>query len=172
MGRIWQCATIQLDYQLPLNFKLEYTGEDGKQHTPVIIHRAILGSLERFLGVMIEHYNGKFPTWLAPIQAIVISISEPVNDYAISVHEALRKARIRAEIDISDKTLEYKIRDARLHNIPYIIVVGGKEKEAQSISVRNLEGKQKYGVKVDALAAALKDEISNRSNSYKAFESI
>ncbi len=102
----------------------------------------------------------------------MISISEPVNDYAISVHEALRKAGIRADIDISDKTLEYKIRDARLHNIPYIIVVGGKEKEANSISVRNLEGKQKYGVKVDALAAALKDEISTRSNSYKAFESI
>ena len=171
MGRIWQCATIQLDYQLPLNFKLEYTGEDGKQHTPVIIHRAILGSLERFFGVMVEHYNGKFPTWLAPIQAIVISISEPVNDYAISVHKALRKAKIRADIDISDKTLEYKIRDARLHNVPYIIVVGSKEKEAHSISVRNLEGKQKYGIKVDALAAALNDEISARSNSYTAFES-
>ncbi|EQD50266.1 threonyl-tRNA synthetase, partial [mine drainage metagenome] len=172
MGRSWQLSTLQLDYQLPINFKLEYTGEDGKRHTPVIIHRAILGTLERFLGVAIEHYGGKFPTWLAPIQAIVISISEPVNDYAKSVYEAMRKGRIRAGIDISDKTLEYKIRDARMHNIPYIIVVGAKEKEAQTLSVRNLEGKQKYNVKLEALISALKEEISARSGTYQSFESI
>ncbi len=169
MGRTWQCATIQLDYQLPLNFKLEYAGEDGKPHTPVIIHRAILGSIERFLAVAIEHYHGKFPTWLAPIQAIVVAVSEQVNDYATSVHEAMRKNGIRVKLDISDKTLEYKIRDARMRSIPYIIVVGSKEKEAQTISIRNLEGKQKYGIELNNFIAALNDEIHSRASEYEAF---
>ncbi len=112
IGREWQCATIQLDYQLPQRFGLEYTGEDGKEHRPVIIHRVIYGSLERFMGVLTEHLQGKFPTWLSPVQARVITISEQTNEYTESVYNELKKHKLRVEIDISNNTLEHKIREA------------------------------------------------------------
>ena len=130
LGRKWQCATIQVDYQLPLRFKLEYMGEDGKEHTPVMIHRAILGSIERFIGVLIEHYKGRFPTWLAPVQVQVVSISDQTGKYAEETHQRLRTSGIRARLDNSDKTLQYKIREAQLQQVPYIIVLGKKEQEA------------------------------------------
>ncbi|MCL4363335.1 threonine--tRNA ligase, partial [Candidatus Marsarchaeota archaeon] len=163
IGRPWQCATIQLDYQLPLNFGLEYTGEDGKQYTPVIIHRAILGSLERFTGVLVEHYGGKFPLWLSPIHARVISISEASNDYASNVYSKLKSAHIRAELDISDKTLDYKIREAQMQKIPYIVILGKKEKEKGLISIRTRDGIQMQGERVEDFASALKEKITNRA---------
>ncbi len=163
IGRPWQCATIQLDYQLPLNFGLEYTGEDGKQYTPVIIHRAILGSLERFTGVLVEHYGGKFPLWLSPIHARVISISEASNDYASNVYSKLKSAHIRAELDISDKTLDYKIREAQMQKIPYIVILGKKEKEKGLISIRTRDGIQMQGERVEDFASALKEKIANRT---------
>ncbi len=162
-GRAWQCATIQLDYQMPLKFGIEYTGEDGKAHMPVIIHRAILGSMERFIGVMVEHYQGKFPVWLAPVQARVITISEQSSDYARGVFGKLKAAGIRAEIDDGDRTLEYKVRDAQMQKIPYMIVIGKREAEGSAITVRDRNGKQKPGMRLDDFVQVLKAQIEARS---------
>ncbi len=162
IGRAWQCATIQLDYQLPLNFGLEYTGEDGKQYTPVIIHRAILGTLERFTGILVEHYGGKFPVWLSPIHARVISISEASNDYASKVYADLKSMHIRAELDISDKTLDYKIRDVQMQKIPYAVIVGKKEKEKGQVSIRIRDGIQIQNESIENFATALKKKIDAR----------
>lgn len=165
MGREWQCATIQLDYQLPPRFNLEYTGEDGKQHTPAVIHRVIYGSLERFLGVLIEHCQGRFPLWLAPVQVRVISVSEQSNAYAKNICDELRKKRIRSEPDVSDKTLEYKIREAQLQKIPIMLVLGKKELESGTLTVRSRDGKQRRDVKLDELEGLLERLIRNRADS-------
>ena len=162
-GRLWQCATIQLDYQLPRRFGIVYTGEDGKEHTPVIIHRAILGSIERFVGIMVEHYQGKLPLWLSPVQARVISISEENNRYAESVFEKIKLEGIRAEMDGSDHTLEYKIRSAQMQKIPYIVVIGNREREKEAVSVRMRSGKQENGIKLEHLLESIKKEISERA---------
>jgi len=162
MGRLWQCATIQLDYQLPLRFNITYTGEDGKEHTPVLIHRAILGTLERFIGVMVEHFQGRFPTWLAPVQARVISISEHENYYAKNIYKELRKSKIRAYLDDSDRTLEYKIRDAQMQKVPYMLIVGKKEVESNSITVRKRSGKQEHDVQINDFIERLNKEITER----------
>ncbi len=164
MGRAWQCATMQVDYQQPLRFGLEYTGEDGKQHTTVIIHRAALGSLERFIAILVEHYKGKFPTWLAPVQIAVLSISEQVADYADAVYQELRRHRIRAALDISDKTLQYKIRDAKMREVPYTLILGRKEAEAKTISVRLRNGTQKNQLDLGDFIAQIKEEIASRKN--------
>jgi len=165
MGREWQCGTIQLDMQMPKRFRLAYVGEDGKDHVPIVIHRAIYGSLERFIGILIEHYQGKFPTWLAPIQSRVISISEGANEYATEVYGKLKSSGVRVELDISDKTLEYKIREAQLMKIPYMLVVGQKEVEAQTIAVRSRSGGQKFGVKVEDFTDKIKKECENKAPS-------
>jgi threonyl-tRNA synthetase len=165
MGRKWQCATIQVDYQLPLRFKLEYTGEDGQQHTPIMVHRAILGSLERFIGILTEHYQGKFPAWLAPVQVRILSISEQANAYAREVHEKLRARGIRCELDASDRTIEYKVRDAQLLKVPYMLIVGKKEMEANTVAVRTRSGKQKFGVSVDKFTEELGEETLERRSS-------
>ncbi len=162
MGRAWQLATMQVDYQMPIRFGLEYTGEDGKQHTPVIIHRAALGSLERFVAILVEHYNGKFPTWLAPVQVAVLSISEQVADYAEEVYSELRRNRVRVVLDISDRTLQYKIRDAKMKEIPYTMILGKKEADARTVSIRLRNGTQKNQLGPDDFIAQLKDEIENR----------
>ncbi|MDE1846044.1 MAG: threonine--tRNA ligase [Candidatus Micrarchaeota archaeon] len=158
IGREWQCGTIQLDMQMPKRFRLSYVAEDGKEHTPVVIHRAIYGSLERFIGILIEHYQGKFPTWLSPVQAKVISISEGANDYASKVYHELKDSGMRVEIDVSDKTLEYKIREAQLMKVPYMLIVGQKEMDAQTIAVRTRSGGQKFGVKVEEFIEKIKVE--------------
>ncbi len=162
MGRKWQCATIQVDYQLPRRFKLEYIGEDGQAHTPVIIHRAILGSLERFVGILTEHYQGKFPTWIAPVQVRILSISEQANDYAKGVLEELLKDGIRCELDVSDRTIEYKVRDAQMLKVPYMLVIGKKEVEAKTVAVRTRAGKQKFGVAVKEFLKEITEEIKER----------
>ena len=163
IGRLWQCGTLQLDYQLPSRFKLEYTGEDGKQHMPVILHRTILGTIERFTGVMVEHFGGRFPTWLAPIQAKVIPISEKQSDYAQKVYAELMKAHIRCEIDLSDRTLEYKIRDAQMMQIPYSVILGQKEAESETLSIRSRDNKQKHSVKAKEFISELISEIEKRN---------
>ncbi|MDE1851657.1 MAG: threonine--tRNA ligase [Candidatus Micrarchaeota archaeon] len=162
MNRAWQCATIQVDYQQPLRFGLEYVGEDGKAHTPVVIHRAILGSLERFTAILVEHYKGKFPTWVAPVQVAVISISNQQEDYAREVYRKLKEHRIRAELDVSDRTLEYKIRDAKMREIPYTIIIGRKEAEAKTISVRNRSNVQKNAIKLHDFLESVGKEIASR----------
>lgn len=163
-GRAWQCATIQLDYQLPLRFRLAYTGEDGKDHTPIMIHRAVFGSLERFIGVMVEHYQGKFPSWLAPVQVVVMSIGEGNARYAGEVYGELRRHRLRARLDDSDRTLEYKIREAQTRKVPYMIVLGNREQEAKLITVRNRIGKQKQNLALKEFIATIEKEILERSN--------
>ena len=162
LGRRWQCATIQVDYQQPMRFMLEYTGEDGLAKTPIMIHRAILGSLERFIAVLIEHYQGKLPLWLSPVQASVVSISQQTNGYAEKVYKALIKGRLRASLDISDKTLEYKIREAIFMKIPYIIVVGKKEEESGTVTVRSRNG-QSHGIALDDFVAKASAESASRS---------
>lgn len=162
MGREWQCATVQVDYNMPERFGLSYVGEDGKEHTPVTLHKAIYGSLERFIGVLIEHLQGKFPTWLAPVQVRVITISDPASKYAEKVYAELKKNHIRAELDISDSTLQYKIREGQLSQVPYMIVLGGKEAEAETISVRSRSGKQKMGARLEEFIASLNSEIKER----------
>ncbi len=164
LGRLWQCATVQVDYQMPLKFNLEYMNESGSTSIPVIIHRAVLGSLERFIGVMTEHYQGKFPTWLAPVQVRVISISEQTEKYANEIYKELRSNRIRTELDVGDKTLEYKIRDCTLQKIPYAIILGKKEEERNEITIRSRSGQQKRNVKIGEFIEQLKGEVTTRSN--------
>jgi threonyl-tRNA synthetase len=163
-GRLWQCATIQLDYQLPMRFGITYTGEDGKEHTPVIIHRAVLGSLERFTAIMVEHYGGKLPLWLSPVHVRVISLSESSNKYAEEVYKKLKESKLRAELDISDKKLEKKIRDAQLSKVPYMMIVGPKEQEKKLVSLRKRNGKQDNGLELDKVTEMLKKEIEERLN--------
>ena len=162
MDRKWQCATIQLDYQLPIRFGLEYTGADGKQHTPVIMHRALLGTLERFIGVLIEHYQGKFPTWLAPVQTVVIPISEQANEYAGKVYSAIKESGIRSSIDLSDRTLEYKIREAQKQRIPYMVILGKREADEGKITVRGRSGKQVHGLSMEDFMGTVVEEIRGR----------
>jgi threonyl-tRNA synthetase len=162
-GKEWQCATVQLDYQQPQRFGLEYTGEDGKAHPVVIIHRVIYGALERFIGIFIGHSQGKFPVWLAPVQVRVISISEQSNDYGSKVYEKLRKENIRAHADLSDRTLEYKIRDAQMQKVPYMIIVGKKEQEKNKITVRDRAGKQIHDMELSEFVKKISEEIAERS---------
>lgn len=162
MGREWQCATIQLDYQLPQRFGLKYVGEDGKEHVPLILHRVLYGSLERFIAILIEHLQGRFPTWLAPVQVRIITISEHANKYAYDIYGRLKKEGIRVDADASDKTIDYKIREAQMQKIPYMIVLGKKEVESKKISIRSRSGKQKMSIDLDEFVSEVKKEISDR----------
>ena len=137
IGRTWQCGTIQLDFQLPLRFNLEYTGADGEKHRPIMIHRVALGSIERFIGILIEHFAGAFPTWLAPVQVKVLPISDKHLEYGEKVYAALKDAGIRVEIDTRAEKIGYKIREAQMQKIPYMLVVGAKEEEEGKVSVRS-----------------------------------
>ena len=136
IGRTWQCGTIQLDFQLPQRFEAEYIGEDGNKHRPIMIHRVVFGSIERFIGILIEHYAGKFPLWLSPVQVKVLAISNKYMDYAKEIEMLLKKEGLRCELDGRDEKIGYKIRTAQLEKIPYMIVVGEKEVESSSVSVR------------------------------------
>ena len=137
LGRSWQCGTIQLDFQLPQRFELEYIGRDGEKHRPIVIHRVIFGSIERFIGILIEHFAGKFPVWLAPVQVKVLPISDKFMDYSNEVLDKLRKAGIRCEIDARNEKTNYKIREARNERVPYMIIIGEKEQTCGDISVRS-----------------------------------
>lgn len=139
IGRTWQCGTIQLDFQLPQRFDAHYIGVDGEKHRPIMIHRVVFGSIERLIGILIEHFAGKFPLWLSPVQVKVLSISDKYNDYAGKVMQALQNAGFRCEIDTRDEKIGYKIRSARNERVPYILVVGEKEAESNSVSVRSRE---------------------------------
>ena len=154
IGRTWQCGTIQLDFQLPLRFNLEYTGADGEKHRPIMIHRVIFGSIERFIGILIEHFAGAFPTWLAPVQVKVLPISDKYMDYAQKVLDELNNSGVRAEIDTRAEKIGYKIREAQMKKIPYMLVVGAKEEEDGLVSVRSrFEGDEGQKTLSDFLAA-------------------
>jgi threonyl-tRNA synthetase len=137
IGRTWQCGTIQLDLQLPQRFNLQYIGSDGEKYRPIVIHRVIFGSLERFIGILIEHFEGKFPTWLSPVQVKVLPISEQYNAYAEAVVNKLTENNIRVSKDFRAEKIGYKIREARSERLPYIIIVGEKEQNLGSISLRS-----------------------------------
>ena len=136
IGRTWQCGTVQLDFQMPERFDLTYDGADGEKHRPVMIHRVVLGSIERFIGVLTEHFGGAFPLWLAPVQVKVMTITDRVDDFAQKAAEQLRQAGLRVELDARNEKIGYKIRQARNERIPYMLVIGDREAEAGQVAVR------------------------------------
>ena len=137
IGRKWQLSTVQFDFNLPRRFGLEYIGEDGKAHQPMMVHRALYGSIERFFGILIEHYAGAFPVWLAPVQAIVLPITDRQTEYARGIQKQLDDAGIRATVDERSEKVNLKIRDAQMQKIPYMLVVGDREQESGKVAVRN-----------------------------------
>jgi threonyl-tRNA synthetase len=163
LGRRWQNATIQVDFQQPERFELEYIDADGQPKRPVMVHRAILGSFERFIGILTEHYAGAFPTWLAPVQARVLPVSEKFLGYARTVHERLRAARVRAELDDRNEKLGYKIRDAQVRKVPYMLVVGGREAEQGTVSLRPRSGEDRGAFPLDRVVSDLATEIVSRT---------
>ncbi|MBD8940015.1 MAG: threonine--tRNA ligase [Lachnospiraceae bacterium] len=164
IGRTWQCGTIQLDFQLPLRFNCEYIGADGEKHRPIMIHRVVFGSIERFIGILIEHFAGAFPTWLSPVQVKVLPISDKYMEYGEKVKAALEAANIRTEIDTRAEKIGYKIREARLQKIPYMLVVGAKEEEENTVSVRSRFAGDEGAKSLDDFIAAITEEIKNREN--------
>ena len=163
LGRTWQCGTIQLDMQLPERFELEYTGADGEKHRPVMIHRVVFGSIERFIGVITEHFAGAFPVWLSPVQVKVMPITDRAADYAKSVAAKLDAAKVRVETDLRNEKIGYKIREAQMQKIPYMLVVGDKEAEAGTVSVRTRAGVDLGAMPLDEFMAKIGEEISTRS---------
>jgi len=162
LGRTWQCATIQLDFQMPERFDLTYVGEDNKPHRVTMIHRVIYGALERFLGILVEHYGGAFPVWLSPIQIIVIPVADRNLKFAEDIKKKLEERSIRVEVDYSSNTVEYKVRNAELQKIPYILTVGDKEEKNKTIAVRTRDGKVNFDVKVEDFIKQILDEIENK----------
>ena len=148
LGRTWQCGTIQLDFQLPIRFEAEYVGADGEKHRPIMIHRVALGSIERFIGILIEHYAGMFPLWLAPVQVKILTISGKTNSYARTVSREIKAKGIRCEVDDRGEKIGYKIREARSQRVPYILIVGDKEEEEKIVSVRSRDRGELGAVKV------------------------
>lgn len=162
-GREWQLSTIQLDFNLPERFKISYVGEDGKEHQPYMIHRATLGSVERFLGVFLEHVQGIIPVWLSPVQVVIIPISEKNNGYARQVANALIHESIRVEVDSKAETMQSKIRDANLQKVPYMLIVGGREEEVQKVSVRKRGGEDFGQMTTPEFLDKIKKEIENKT---------
>ena len=162
IGRKWQCATIQLDYMQPENFDLKYTGADNAEHRPVVIHRAIFGSFERFIAILIEHYTGAFPLWLAPVQVAILPLSDRHMDYAVTVQDRLKAAGLRVHLDERVEKIGYKIREAQLQKIPYMLVVGDRESTEGTISVRTRAGGDQGASSVDAFLASAREEIAHK----------
>ena len=158
IGRTWQCGTIQLDFQMPQRFELEYTGADGEKHRPIMIHRVAFGSIERFIGILIEHYAGKFPTWLAPVQVKILPVSEKFADYAKEVSDSLKAAGIRVETDDRNEKLGYKIRSAQMEKVPYMLIVGEKEVEEKAVSVRKRDEGDIGSMKVEEFTAKVLED--------------
>ena len=163
IGRTWQCGTIQLDFQLPQRFELEYVGSDGEKHRPIVIHRVIFVSIGRFIGILIEHFAGKFPTWLAPVQVKVLPISDKFNDYSEQIKNELEKNGIRVEMDYRNEKIGYKIREARNERVPYIIVIGEKEENEKKISLRSRKNGDEGSLELKELIDRINDEVISKS---------
>ncbi|MEW5925210.1 MAG: threonine--tRNA ligase, partial [Candidatus Zixiibacteriota bacterium] len=163
LGRSWQCSTIQFDFALPERFEMTYADKDGTLKRPFMIHRALLGSIERFFGVLIEHYAGKFPLWLAPVQVKILPITDEFNDYGQDILKALRKEDLRAELDSRSEKIGHKIRESELQKIPYMLIIGAKEKESGQVSVRLHGVGDKGSMKLEDLVDLLKAEISEKA---------
>jgi len=160
IGRMWQCATIQCDFALPERFELEYVGSDGARHRPIMLHRVILGSIDRFLGILIEHYAGAFPAWLSPVQVKILTITDKSANYALSVAERLIYEGLRVETDLRNEKIGYKIRESRLEKVPYMIIIGDKEAESGSVSIRHREDGDKGVVSLEDFIAGVRDEMA------------
>ncbi len=163
LGRTWQCGTVQLDMALPERFDLTYKGKDNEKHRPIMIHRVIYGSLERFFGILVEHFAGRFPLWLAPVQVVLLPINQDLSSYALKIKQELEIHKIRCDIDRRSETLKKKIRDAQLNYIPIIITIGDKEKQNQTLSVRTLDGKVRMGMTMDKFIASTSHHIKKRT---------
>ena len=167
IGRTWQCGTIQLDFQLPQRFHIEYVGEDGEKHRPIMLHRVVFGSIERFIGILIEHYAGKFPAWLSPVQVKILLISDKYIDYAKEVEIFLKEKKIRTELDDRDEKLGYKIREARIDKVPYMLIIGDKEQRNRTVSVRKRDAepdKQDMGeIQLDKVVETIGDGVCGSS---------
>ena len=163
LGRTWQCGTIQLDYQLPGRFDLTYVGADGEDHVPVMIHRVVFGSIERFIGIITEHYAGAFPVWLSPVQVKVMPITDRAADYAKSVAAKLSEQGVRVETDLRNEKIGYKIREAQMQKLPYMLVVGDREAESGMVAVRTRTGEDLGAMSLEDFSAKILDEIKNRS---------
>ena len=164
LGRTWQCGTIQLDYQLPGRFNLEYTGADGEKHCPVMIHRVVFGSIERFIGIITEHFAGAFPVWLSPVQVKVMPITDRTSDYAKDVAAKLSAAGVRVETDLRNEKIGYKIREAQMQKTPYMLVIGDREAESGAVAVRTRSGEDLGAMPLDAFIERITGEIKSRSN--------
>jgi len=162
IGRTWQMSTIQVDFQLPQRFELEFSASDGSKQRPVMIHRALFGSIERFFGVLTEHYSGAFPPWLAPVQVVGIPVADPFADYLGDVISQMKKSGIRAELDSSDDRMQKKVRNAQIQKIPFMIIAGEEDMKAKAVSFRYRNGDQKNGVPIATAIAEIKDAISTR----------
>ncbi len=163
IGRTWQCGTIQLDFQLPQRFELEYQGADGEKHRPIMIHRVLFGSIERFIGILIEHFAGAFPAWLAPVQVKVLPISDKFAQYGESVRKKLEEEGIRVELDTRSEKIGYKIREAQMQKIPYMLIVGQKEQEEGKVSVRSRGAGDEGQKSLAEFVETLKAEIASKS---------
>ncbi|MFX1426338.1 MAG: threonine--tRNA ligase [Promethearchaeota archaeon] len=159
IGRMWQLATIQVDFNIPKRFNITYIGEDGQKHRPVMIHRVIYGAVDRFIAILIEHYAGKLPIWLSPVQVIIIPITDRNIEYALDTNNKILKANIRSDVDLSPKRMEAKVRDAQLQKIPYIISVGDKEIEAKTVAVRDRDGNVEFGVKLKDFISSIEEDV-------------
>ncbi|NFI09482.1 threonine--tRNA ligase [Clostridium botulinum] len=164
IGRTWQCGTIQLDFQMPERFDLSYIGGDGEKHRPVMVHRTIYGSVERFIGILIEQYAGAFPTWLAPVQVKLMNITDSQYDYLKKVEEALKENNIRVEIDTRNEKIGYKIREAQLQKVPYMLILGDKEVEAGKVAVRSRKDGDLGAISLEEFIEKIKNEIKNKTN--------
>ncbi|MBW9172101.1 threonine--tRNA ligase [Clostridium estertheticum] len=162
IGREWQCGTIQLDLQLPQRFDLKYIGSDGEKHRPIVIHRVIFGSIERFIGILIEHFEGKFPTWLSPVQVKILPISELYNNYAEVVKSKLERSNIRVSLDCRAEKIGYKVREARIERLPYIIVIGEKEQNSESISLRSRKNGDEGNCSLEGFISRITQEIDGK----------
>lgn len=164
IGRTWQCGTIQLDFQMPERFDLSYIGADGEKHRPVMVHRTIYGSVERFIGILIEQYAGAFPTWLAPVQVKLMNITDAQYDYLKKVEEALKENNIRVEIDTRNEKIGYKIREAQLQKVPYMLILGDKEVEAGKVAVRSRKDGDLGAISLEEFIEKIKNEIKVKTN--------
>jgi threonyl-tRNA synthetase len=162
IGRVWQCGTLQLDFNMPNRLDAHYVGEDSQRHTPVMLHRAILGSLERFIGILIENYGGKFPVWLAPVQAVVMNITERQEVFCSEVAQSLEKQGFRVDLDLRNEKIGYKIRQHTLSRVPYLLVVGDREVEEGAVAVRTREGEDLGSMPVADFASRLSADLSRR----------
>ncbi len=170
LNRTWQCGTIQLDMSQPDRFDLYYIDKDNEKHRPIMIHRTVFGSIERFLGILIEHFAGRFPLWMAPVQTVILPINDDLTSYAVQVGDILKEAGLRVEVDSRTESLNKKVREAQLQYIPLILTIGGKEKEAGTLSVRTLDGNVKYGVTHQAFLDTVLPHIRDRKLSLNIFE--